>query len=129
MGRAILIIGGAALLVGVWIFSVLDAAQSDRDQVRTLPKGFWLVILILFPLLGSLLWFWLGRPRRSRYGSFGAPAEKPVVAPDDDPEYLRFLEAKAKREKQDRERKERKNPADSDRHEEPGDKPEDSDPS
>lgn len=114
MGRAILIIGGAALLVGVWIFSVLDAVQSDRSGVRALPKGAWLVIVFLFPVLGSALWFWLGRPRKSRYGSFGAPVEKPVKAPDDDPEYLRFLEAKARREKQDRQRRARKNPADSD---------------
>lgn len=130
MGRAILIIGGAALLVGVWIFSVLDAAQSDRGLVRTLPKGAWLVVLILFPLLGSVLWFWLGRPPKSRYGSFGAPVEKPVIAPDDDPEYLRFLEARARREKQDRERKGRKNPADAERAapqdpEDPDHKPED----
>lgn len=129
MGRAILIIGGAALLVGVWIFSVLDAAQSDRDRVRTLPKGFWLVILVLFPVVGSLLWFWLGRPRVSRYGSFGAPVEKPVIAPDDDPEYLRFLEAKARREKQDRERKERKSPADSERPAGSDENPEEGDPS
>lgn len=60
MGRAILIIGGAALLLGVWIYSILDAAQTDRLRVRTLPKGAWLAVLVLFPLLGSVLWFWLG---------------------------------------------------------------------
>lgn len=124
-----MIIGGAALLVGVWIFSVLDAAQSDRNRVRTLPKATWLLILILFPLLGSLLWFWLGRPRKSWYGSFGVPTEKPVKAPDDDPEYLRFLEAKARREKQDRQRKERKNPADSEQSEGTDENPEESNPS
>ncbi|HIY95056.1 MAG TPA: PLD nuclease N-terminal domain-containing protein [Candidatus Rothia avicola] len=109
MGRAILIIGGAALLLGVWIYSILDAAQTDRLRVRTLPKGAWLAVLVLFPLLGSVLWFWLGRPRGSRHGSFGAPVAKPPVAPDDDPEFLKFLEARARRERQDAEWQQRKN--------------------
>lgn len=108
MGRAILIIGGAALLLGVWIYSILDAAQADRLRVRTLPKGAWLAVLVLFPLLGSVLWFWLGRPRGARHGSFGAPVAKPPVAPDDDPEFLKFLEARARRERQDAEWQERK---------------------
>lgn len=104
MGRAILIIGGAALLVAVWIYAVLDAAQADKGRVRTMPKGAWVAVTILFPLLGSALWFWLGRPRADRFGSFGAPVDRPVVAPDDDPEFLKFLEARARREQADRER-------------------------
>ncbi|MDY6050902.1 MAG: PLD nuclease N-terminal domain-containing protein [Rothia sp. (in: high G+C Gram-positive bacteria)] len=109
MGRAILMIGGAALLLGVWIYSILDAAQTDRLRVRALPKGAWLAVLVLFPLVGSALWFWLGRPRGSRHGSFGAPAAKPPVAPDDDPEFLQFLEARARRERKDAQWQERKN--------------------
>lgn len=104
MGRAILIIGGAALLVAVWLYAVLDAAQADRGRVRTLPKGAWLAVTVLFPVVGSVLWFWLGRPRADRFGSFGAPASRPVVAPDDDPEFLKFLEARARREQADRDR-------------------------
>lgn len=104
MGRAILIIGGAALLVAVWLYAVLDAAQADRGRVRTLPKGAWLAVTVLFPVVGSVLWFWLGRPRADRFGSFGAPASRPAVAPDDDPEFLKFLEARARREQADRDR-------------------------
>ena len=107
MGRAILIIGGGALLLAIWVYAILDAAQAESQKVRTLPKGFWVAVTILFPLVGSALWFWLGRPRKDRFGSFGAPLEKPPVAPDDDPEYLRFLEARAKREREDRERQNR----------------------
>lgn len=107
MGRAILIIGGGALLLAIWVYAILDAAQAESQKVRTLPKGFWVAATILFPLVGSALWFWLGRPRKDRFGSFGAPLEKPPVAPDDDTEYLRFLEARAKREREDRERQNR----------------------
>ncbi|MDO4898197.1 MAG: PLD nuclease N-terminal domain-containing protein [Rothia sp. (in: high G+C Gram-positive bacteria)] len=110
MGRAILIIGGGALLLAVWIYAVLDAAQADSNRVRTLPKGLWILITLLFPLLGSVLWFWLGRPNKSSYGSFGPPMARPERAPDDDPEFLRFLEARAKRAQQDQQRAEGKTP-------------------
>lgn len=102
-----LIIGGGALLLAIWIYAILDASQAESSRVRTLPKGAWIVITLVFPLIGSALWFWLGRPRRDRFGSFGAPVERPPVAPDDDPDYLRFLEARAKREREDRERQAR----------------------
>ncbi len=107
MGRVILIITGGALLLAIWIYAILDAAQAESQKVRTLPKGVWVAITFLFPLVGSALWFWLGRPRKDKFGSFGAPLERPPVAPDDDPEYLRFLEARAKREREDRERQNR----------------------
>ncbi len=108
MGRALLIIGGAALLLGIWIYSIIDAVQAENSRVRTLPKVAWVLILFFVPLVGSALWFWLGRPRADRFGSFGPPAAKPERAPDDDPEFLKFLEAKARREREDAQRQEKK---------------------
>lgn len=108
MGRALLIIGGAALLLGIWIYSIIDAVQAEGSRVRTLPKVAWVLILFFVPLVGSALWFWLGRPRADRFGSFGPPAAKPERAPDDDPEFLKFLEAKARREREDAQRQEKK---------------------
>lgn len=108
MGRALLIIGGVALLLGIWIYSIIDAVQAENSRVRTLPKVAWVLILFFVPLVGSALWFWLGRPRADRFGSFGPPAAKPERAPDDDPEFLKFLEAKARREREDAQRQEKK---------------------
>ncbi len=108
MGRAFLIIGGAALLLGIWIYSIIDAVQAEGSRVRTLPKVAWVLILFFVPLVGSALWFWLGRPRADKFGSFGPPAAKPERAPDDDPEFLKFLEAKARREREDAQRQEKK---------------------
>lgn len=108
MGRALLIIGGAALLLGIWIYSIIDAVQAENSRVRTLPKVAWVLILFFVPLVGSALWFWLGRPRADKFGSFGPPVTKPERAPDDDPEFLKFLEAKARREREDAQRQEKK---------------------
>lgn len=110
MGRAILIIGGGALLVGVWIYALIDSVRAESSEVRTLPKPAWIVITFLFPVIGSLLWLFFGRPRYVRNSSIATPFSKsrgPVgtqKAPDDDEDFLRFLEQKARREEESRRR-------------------------
>ncbi len=70
-----------------YIYSVVDCALFDRSRVRGLPKPFWLLVIILFPIIGGVLWFLIGRGRRSDLGA------KRTVAPDDDPAFLKQLAA------------------------------------
>ncbi|PSL39286.1 phospholipase D-like protein [Labedella gwakjiensis] len=54
------------LLISAVTFLVLLAALIDiitrtDDQVKHLPKLFWIVLVILLPFLGSILWFTVGR--------------------------------------------------------------------
>jgi len=94
------------LVVGViaavfYIYSIVDTALIERERVRALPKPAWLAIIIIFPLIGGLLWFLFGRARR------GATPRR-VVAPDDDPEFLGSLgRTRVKNAKQTREQEER----------------------
>lgn len=108
MGRAILIIGAGALLAGVIIYAFIDCVRSEKWQVRTLPKPAWLAVIVLFPLVGSILWFFFGRPQDAgvlaSLRKSGPVPGQAIKAPDDDEEYLRFLTAKAKRERESRER-------------------------
>ena len=53
--------------------------------MRALPKPVW-ILVILLPVVGALLWIILGKERGSR----GREA-RPVVAPDDDPQFLANL--------------------------------------
>ncbi|WP_214109088.1 PLDc N-terminal domain-containing protein [Acrocarpospora catenulata] len=100
------------VLIGLWVYCVLDVITTQRSDVRTLPKLLWLVVVLLLPLAGSLLWLIAGRPRGSRE-STAPPAPPRVVNPDDDEEFLRQLRQRAEeqrraaREQTDRERPER----------------------
>ena len=47
-----------------YIYSVVDCALFDRSRVRGLPKPIWLLVIILFPIIGGILWFLIGRGRR-----------------------------------------------------------------
>lgn len=95
------------LVVGViaavfYIYSIVDTALIERSRVRALPKPAWLLIVIIFPLIGGVLWFIFGRARR------GTVTRSRVIAPDDDPEFLGSIgRSRVKNTKQTRDEAER----------------------
>lgn len=86
MLRVVLII----VLLGVYIASIIDVIRTPSLESRRLPVFVWLLIVILIPVLGGLIWWLLGRvwPDRGRRG-------KRISSPDDDPRFLRQLEDEA----------------------------------
>lgn len=110
MIRAMLIIGGAALVVGLTLYTLLDAVRTPAHEARTLPKWLWVLVTLLFPVVGPLMWLILGRPKaqpaagaRRGFGQRHNTPAPSVSSPDDDEEYLRWLKAKAERERRSRE--------------------------
>jgi hypothetical protein len=75
----------AVVAVAFTVYSLVDCAMTDRLRVRGPRKGVWLLIVLLLPVVGGLLWFIIGRGRPA-----GGGARRPV-APDDDPAFLRRL--------------------------------------
>ncbi|WP_460370942.1 PLDc N-terminal domain-containing protein, partial [Actinocorallia lasiicapitis] len=84
--------GFSLLLLALWIYCLFDVITTPAANVRTLPKPFWLLIVLLLPDLGSIIWLVFGRPRVIA----AAAAARPVVAggPDDDEDFLRGLRAR-----------------------------------
>lgn len=104
---------GVALLV-LWIYCLFDAITSDPALVRNLPRWAWIVLVLLLPDVGSLLWLLAGRPRRRPAGATAQrrpgyspgfpeterdrwlprreePRREPPRGPDDDEDFLRRL--------------------------------------
>jgi hypothetical protein len=97
----------ALIVLGFWLFCLFDVITTDESQMRNLSKTWWIVIVLFFSVVGSIMWLVAGRPQGagapgvpsrgnsggianggSRYGGRGLePARRPV-APDDDPEFL-----------------------------------------
>ncbi len=63
------------LVVVLWVFCVIDVITRRPEDCRNLPKLGWLVLVLLFPLVGSIAWLVAGRPRAAR----PAPHERPAV--------------------------------------------------
>lgn len=94
--RAFLPVFGIALLVAFWIYALVDAIRTDEFRARGLPKGAWVFIVVILPIIGGILWFTIGKERMSRPGKGGVPS-RPVY-PDDDPAFLRSVNSEAERE-------------------------------
>jgi hypothetical protein len=80
----------AILVIVLHIYCWIEIAQSDPRQVRQLSKGLW-VLISLVPVAGPVIWLIYGRPNGE---TATQPAAKPrprVIAPDDDPDFLRSI--------------------------------------
>ncbi|MEO6412795.1 MAG: PLDc N-terminal domain-containing protein [Pedococcus sp.] len=84
------------LTIAVTVYAVVDCIQTDDAQVRGLPKLLWLLLILLFPIVGAIAWFIAGRPQRGTAGrgpTGRGPSHRPPPprGPDDDPDFLRRL--------------------------------------
>lgn len=103
------------LVIAMAVYAAVDVTNSEEDDRRGLPAGLWLVIVVVLPVLGPVLWFAVSRSQRAaRAGGpttgrgTGAPSTGPArpqrgpVAPDDDPEFLWRLEQEQRRRKREK---------------------------
>ncbi len=79
------------LAIALTIYAVVDCIQTDDSRVRGLPKVVWVLVILLFPLVGPIAWFIAGRPERPQAGRSQPPRRQPPRGPDDDPDFLRGL--------------------------------------
>jgi Phospholipase_D-nuclease N-terminal len=119
MGQAL----AGLITVGLMIYALVDCVRSGEGEVRALPKAIWLLV-ILVPLAGAVGWLVYGAPR---VGPGGSLPRSRVTAPDDDPDFLRTLDAEA-RERRRTEREERRRLAKEQRREEKDARREEKDP-
>jgi hypothetical protein len=102
-------------IVGVIAAALFDCVTTDDRAIRRLPKGLWVIVILLFPVpgVGAVMWFATGRNdgAAAAHAASGHPAgrgrieaqaaavvpESPrprTLAPDDDPEFLADLAAR-----------------------------------
>ena len=76
------------LSIGIQLYGLIDCAQREDTEVRSLPRWGWLIIIVLVPTIGAIAYLIAGRPKRPGGGS---KKPKRTIAPDDDPDFLRGL--------------------------------------
>lgn len=116
MGRAILFM----LMVALTLYALVDCIRTPKDYMPAkLPKALWLLIILLFSVIGPIAWIIISRvaAAEDRGGRFEPTVwssrdpvrvtfghEKPSAAPqtpDDDPEFLESLERRIRDKKRE----------------------------
>lgn len=111
--------GFGLLLLGLWIFCIIDVITTEEYRVRNLPKTLWLIIVLLLPDIGSIAWLVAGHPwepksppqtrLQRQYPEYDRPGREAATNPEDDEAFLRQLRERAdqQRRKAAEERRER----------------------
>jgi hypothetical protein len=147
--RMVLLAAIAAVVFEVFV--LVFVASAEASAVRTMPKWVWILLCVVFPVLGGIAYLIFGRPVAGEQGYAGASGKptggaktseprqggmlvflknflgydddenhqpnlppdfkyqpeprqrKGPVAPDDDPEFLRELDRKLKKQRKDSE--------------------------
>lgn len=97
--------------IGLLVYCLVDCIQTDSLLVRNLPKGAWILLIVVLPLVGGIAWLVAGRPERAARASSapwpstataGFPEyERPrPLGPDDDPDFLAADRASDRRHEQ-----------------------------
>jgi uncharacterized membrane protein YhdT len=78
-----------AFLVIWMVFTTVFAISAQKNEVRALPKWAWILLCVVVPFFGGLLYLMVGRPLGK--GTGGPKGKGKTIAPDDDPNFLRDI--------------------------------------
>jgi len=85
------------MVLALWIYCLVDVISRSDGEIRNLPKLWWILLVLFFPLAGSVAYLVAGRPHGSRRTS---PHERAV---SEFPEYDRPGRAAATKAESDEE--------------------------
>lgn len=104
-------------LLGLWLFCIFDVITTPVHAVKHLPKLVWLLIVLILPDIGSVIWLIAGRDRsmlttgrpkaQTAPAKYDRPGRAAVASPDDDEAFLRQLRERVDAQRRQHEQKRR----------------------
>ncbi|MEV8536239.1 PLD nuclease N-terminal domain-containing protein [Streptomyces sp. NPDC051211] len=89
------------LLIGLTIYAFIDCLNTPEEEVKHLPKVVWVIIILLFSIVGPVVWLFTGKKRSAAGGGRSGGRRTQWVAPDDNPDFLNRLRDEQDRRRQD----------------------------
>ncbi|MEN9606836.1 MAG: hypothetical protein RL605_664 [Actinomycetota bacterium] len=80
------------------VFVTVFAASANPREVRVLPRWLWVLLCLVVSPIGGIVYLLVGRPG-APFGSPEQGSSRSSAAPDDDPNFLRDLEERIRRER------------------------------
>jgi hypothetical protein len=96
-----------AVTFALWAYCLVDVVSCPPNRVRNLPKLGWVLLVVLFPFVGSIAWLVAGRPRGERarrakqereqpaFPEYDRPGRAAASDPQRDEEFLRRVRERA----------------------------------
>lgn len=80
----------SVVVLGATIYALIDAITSDQSQIRYLDKIVWVILIVLVPIVGVVVWFAVGKERGAggEVVGRGGPAERSQPSSFDRPRRL-----------------------------------------
>lgn len=99
------------LYLVILVIALIDIINTDDALIRGMPKIAWVLLVVVLPLIGALLWLAFGRPtgeeRRqsasgaaSAYPEYDRPGRFIPADPEADREFLQQLRDRAEQQRQ-----------------------------
>ncbi|NUK34858.1 PLDc_N domain-containing protein [Streptomyces lunaelactis] len=87
------------LMLALTIYAFIDCLNTPEEEVKHLPKVVWVLIILIFTIVGPVVWLFAGKRRQGSPagGARGAAGRRGWVAPDDNPDFLRSLKDEDKK--------------------------------
>lgn len=116
------------LLIGVvwfaiWVFTIIDVLSAPEPAIRRLPKLGWLIVVVVFGVIGTLAWFVLGRPEKAgprtltkheratpAFPEYDRPGRAAAADPEKDDEFLRQVRERAEEQRRRYEQSKKEQP-------------------
>ncbi|CAL9512871.1 hypothetical protein SUDANB60_03659 [Streptomyces sp. enrichment culture] len=74
------------------VYAFIDCISTKDEDIRHMPKPLWAILVLLFPLVGSISWIIAGKKRQPAGAGRSGGGRAQWVAPDDNPEFLKSLD-------------------------------------
>ncbi|PXX71193.1 phospholipase D-like protein [Nocardia tenerifensis] len=101
------------LTLALWVYCLIDIITCPDAGIRHLPKVGWLIVVILLPTVGALLWLIVGRPLHeggprstTSYSEYDRPGRYVAQDPEADAAFLAGLRARAEQQRAEARRQE-----------------------
>lgn len=70
----------AVVVAVLTVYSVVDCAMTDARRTKVFQKPIWLIVILFLPVVGALLWMFMGKQ--------SSEARARPIGPDEDVAYL-----------------------------------------
>lgn len=97
----------AVVSIGLCVYSLIDIVRRGEGEIRHLPKLWWIVLVLLFPFVGSVAWIAVGRTPRTpptriqaQFPEYDRPGRASGLSEQSDEDFLAQVRERAERQRE-----------------------------